>query len=453
MPHPQLAATLLAAPPPTIFQEGGDAISWIWIAATLTLSGFFATLRFALQHSLPERVLAPIDDEAKRESLRPLLERVGPLATSAGVLKLTAEVVFVWLVAWIIAGDPALELPIVLGVLSLAVLSLLLMAEIVPAAVAQRWGDRLLVRLLRPFNVLQLPLHAVVVTLEALQGALRRLFGLSDSPDDAREIVEGLREVIEDADVSGGLDETERELIENVMEFRDVDVAAVMTPRTEIHGVDVEDDLLTALRKLTDCGHSRVPVYEDSLDTILGTITARDMVQLVADSGLSPELDFDLRSKLRPAYFVPETKQVSELLAEFRHEKTKIAVVLDEYGGTAGLVTLTDITGELVGDVLDEFDEEEPPAFLRHADGSVEIDAGEHVSDVNEELGTDIPDTEDFETLGGFVLAELGHFPKQGEAFDKDGFTYTVTESSDRRVLRVKVARAAEDERKMRTPA
>jgi putative hemolysin len=437
MPHPRLAASLLGAPPPQLLE--GDLRPLLWTAAALLLASFFATLRLALQHSLPERVLARTDNEKKRERLRPLLERVGPLATSAGVLKLAADVVFVALVLWVVVGDATLSLSKAATALAIAVASLLFATELVPAAVAQRWGDRILLGLLRPFHVLQLPLRAVVVSLEALRGALHRLFGLPDSPGDSRQIVEGLREVIQDAEVSGGLDETERELIENVMEFRDVDVAAVMTPRTEIHGVAVGDDLLAVARKVTACGHSRLPVYEDSLDTILGTISARDVVQVVAESGGAGEAELDLRALMRPAYFVPETKRISELLAEFRREKTKIAVVLDEYGGTAGLVTLADITGELVGDVLDEFDEDEDPAFHRHDDGSVEIDASEHVSDVNEELDTDIPDTEDYETLGGFVLAELGHFPKQGESFERDGFTYTVTEASDRRVLRVRV--------------
>jgi len=432
-----LGAPLLGAPPPEFFR--GDLRPLLWIAGALLCASFFATLRLALQHSVPERVLSRTGDERKRETLQPLLERVGSLATSAGVLKLTADLVFAALVLKAFVDTSAFTLRAAAEALAVAVPSLLLATEAVPAAVARRWGDGMLIHLLRPFHILQLPLRAVVVALEALQLALQRLFGLPDSTGDARRIVESLREVIEDAEVSGGLDQSERELIENVMEFRDVDVAAVMTPRTEIHGLEVDDDLLTIARKVTDCGHSRMPVYEDSLDTILGTISARDVVQVVAQEGLTAGTTLNLRAVLRPAYFVPETKHISELLAEFRHEKTKIAVVLDEYGGTAGLVTLADITGEIVGDVLDEFDEEEAPAFHHNDDGSVEIDASLHVSEVNEKLETGIPDTEDFETLGGFVLAELGHFPKQGEGFEREGFAYTVTDSSDRRVLRVRV--------------
>ena len=134
---------------------------------------------------------------------------------------------------------------------------------------------------------------------------------------------------------------------------------------------------------------------------------------------------------------MPETKPVSELLTEFRREKIKIAIVLDEYGGTAGLVTLGDIIQEIVGDIQDEFDEVAPVPFRRLPDGRVEVSASLHVSEVNEELGTQIPEDGGFETLAGFVLARLGHFPKRGEIFAEDSFEYTVLEASDRRVIKV----------------
>jgi CBS domain containing-hemolysin-like protein len=263
--------------------------------------------------------------------------------------------------------------------------------------------------------------------------------GLRDDSPSARKIVEGLRDVIEDASISGDLDETEREIIGNVMEFRDVDVAAVMTPRTEIHAVDVEDGLEAAIGAFGDAGHSRIPVYEESIDTIIGTINALEVTKAAAQGPLERTR---LRDALRPAYFVPETKHVSELLAEFRTQKQKIAIVLDEYGGTAGLVTLGDIIAEIVGDILDEYEQHDEP--IRELEGGiVEVQAALHVTEVNEALDLDIPESEDFETLGGFVLAELGHFPREGESFTRGAVKYSVAEASDRRVLRVLVNRSA----------
>ena len=157
---------------------------------------------------------------------------------------------------------------------------------------------------------------------------------------------------------------------------------------------------------------------------------------------IEPPEKFDIRSAMRPAFFVPATKPLRDLLHDFRVQKVHIAIVLDEYGGTAGLVTLGDVVAEIVGDVPDEH--EVPGEAMRQVDeGVFEVPAALHVSDVNEALGLDIPEEEDYETLGGFVLAELGHFPRQGERFKRGEIEYAIVEASDRRVLRVAVCRSA----------
>ena len=150
-----------------------------------------------------------------------------------------------------------------------------------------------------------------------------------------------------------------------------------------------------------------------------------------------------LHALLRPAYFVPETKLVSELLKEFRREKLKLAIVLDEYGGTAGMVTLGDVLGEIVGVIHDESDEEAPSQFKHLPGGVVEFDAGVHVSEVNKLIDLDLPETADFETLGGFVLAEFGRFPLRGESFTHGAAEFQVSEVTDRRVLKVRVRKLA----------
>jgi len=313
----------------------------------------------------------------------------------------------------------------------------------IPHALAARFGDTLLVRGLPAFRTLLVPLRPFAALLELLRGALLRILGAQEHPGATRQIVEGLRDVIAETAISGDLGETEREIIENVMEFRDVDVAATMTPRTEIHACDVEDGIDGALRVLADCGHSRVPVYEENLDRIIGTISARDLVQAMADGALETA---DLHDLVRKAYFVPETKRVPELFAELRREKLKHAIVLDEYGGTAGLVTMGDILEELLGELRDEFDAAEPTPIHHLEDGSALVAASLHVTDVNEALDLELPEEEDYETLGGYVLAELGRFPTAGESFERDDVRYSVTEANDRRVLRVRVRKLAPEQ-------
>jgi CBS domain containing-hemolysin-like protein len=388
-----------------------------------------------MAHSVASRVLELTKGPAESKRLARLLERLGPLSTSAAMFESACALLFTVFVVRLIAWGEVLDSRALGAALAIAVPSLWLVNQAVARAVALRWGDALLVHGLPGFRILQLPMAALVWPFEALRRGVMRLFGLPDDAEAAREIVAGLRQVIADTEVSGKLHATEREIIENVMEVRDVDVAAVMTPRTEIRAVEVGRSVIEAARTAAESGYSRLPVFEGNQDNIIGTISARDLMGVLAngESGRITQRDI-----LKPAFFVPETKHISELLSEFRRNKTKLAIVLDEYGGTAGMVTLGDVLSEIVGDLSDENDPESSP-IKQLPGGAVEVSAGVHVSEVNEALDLDIPEEADYETLGGFVLSELGHFPQRGETFPHGGAQYTVVDANDRRVLTVRV--------------
>lgn len=426
-------------PPPPLF-ESGDTEAALWAGVVLLASSGFALLRASLLYSRTARVASLAPDEAARERIESLLEKADAYSRSAGILKVTCDLVFIaFLLATLTRGSEVGWPPLLLGI-AIAVPALLFVTESLPQALARRWGDPILLRTLPTFSVLQLPLQALAHVLEVLNGAMLRVLGVPAESTETREIVEGFREVIEDSARRNDLDESERELIENVMEFGDVDVAEIMTPRTEIHGVDLEDGLEELIRVAAEEGHSTIPVFEENLDNVAGFVSARGIVKLLAQKGLETA---SLRDLVRPAYFVPETKLVHELLAEFRHEKRKMAIVLDEYGGTAGLVTLGDILGEIVGDIGDEYDRDDPEPVHRISPEVAIVHAGLRVAEVNEALDLELPEDEDFETLGGFVLSELGHLPKPGEGFDDGGARFEVTEASDRRVIRVRVQKLA----------
>ena len=427
-PSPELAA-LLASWRLALL----EVLPWLILAAA------FATLRKSLQRTVGSRVLNGVTDPAERARLEPLLAEADLLQTSASVFEVASRAAFAALVARALARASGeigwLEIGLTI-VISVPVL--LLGCDALATALAVRRGEAIVRAALPPFHLLHLPLRWAVRGLEAAKGALMRVVGLRQNPSEARRIVEGLREVIEESDLSRELDETEREIISNVMEFRDVAVAAIMTPRTEVIGIEVGETLEDATRILAECGHSRIPVFEGTLDTIIGVLTARDVVLAAAEKSTGG----GLRAWLRPANFVPETKPISELLTEMRREKIKIAMVLDEYGGTAGIVTVGDILREIVGDIGDASDGPEAQAIRRLPDGSAEVDATLHVSDVNEELELEIPEGEDYETLAGFVLSELGRFPKRGESFAHAGREYVILDANDRRVLKVQVRQA-----------
>ncbi|MCB9903476.1 MAG: HlyC/CorC family transporter [Planctomycetes bacterium] len=434
------AETPTSLPPSHWLQDDWTALGIACLL--LLLSGSLALLRASLARSHRARVLAITPEGESRNRLETLLARADSLITSASLLKKSCDLVFIVLVLDAFARRDMPHWLEVIGALVVAVPVIFLFTESLPAIIARRHGDAMLVRALPVFHLVQLPLFGVVAALEWSRRALMRMFGIEEDPRTSRELVEGLRDVVEDAGRKDGLDDVERELIENVIEFGAVDVAAVMTPRTEVHGIEVSEGLRAAIALAALEGHSRIPVYRDTIDTIIGSISARGVVGMLASEDLETA---KLEDYLQPAYFVPETKSVAELLKEFRQARQKMAIVLDEYGGTAGLVTLGDVLGEIVGEIQESFDHEEPDEVRHVAPGVTDVDASLHVSDVNEALGLELPEEADFETLGGFVLSELGHFPKSGQRFEWKGVQFEVREASDRRVITVRVTREVND--------
>jgi len=397
----------------------------------LALSGFFSTLRDSLRRSLPARVLSQPQAQPRSASLSSLLEQADALATSATILKLTSDVLFVGLLLTWMAHGSALAWPTLGWTLTLAAPALLLFTITLPSSIARAFGDRLLVSILPTFAWAQIPVRLLVALHDATRRAIQRSLHLPSETPEERLLVEGLRGLAETAADKGELEEDELELVMNVMEFGDVDAAEVMTPRTEIHGLASDVTLEEAAALFTEAGHSRVPVFDGKIDNIIGTLRALDVIE-----ALSAEPTPLLADLIRPPLLVPETKLVSTLLEEFRDGRHKMAIVLDEYGGTAGVVTLMDVIEEIVGEIQNE-DEDSEPAIRELADGNFEIQATLHVSEVNEALGLTLAEESDFETLAGFVLAQLGHFPREGEEFDHENVRYRVAEATDRRVLRV----------------
>ncbi|MFT7484477.1 MAG: putative hemolysin [Candidatus Paceibacteria bacterium] len=430
-----LAGVHSALFPAPLFESGTlDALPW---ALGFLLASFgFACLRMSLLFSRTARVTAQVNGEQARARMGLLLESVDRLASSANILKLVCELIFVALVLSLVTDEDGLGPKSLLTCTAIAGPALLFLTESLPTALGRRFGDQILLAVLPAYDILQKPVQFLAWLLDGVNSATLRVIGVPPEPKDTREIVEGLREVVGDSTRRNDLDATERELIENVMEFSDVDVAEIMTPRTEIHGVDLEDGIDEVVRIAAIEGHSSIPVYEENLDNIIGYISARGIVQMLAEHTLE---GCEMREHLRPAYFVPETKLVSELLAEFRGGKRKMAVVLDEYGGTAGMVTLGDILGEIVGDIGDEFDREDPAPVRMISAGLAIIDGALRIAEVNEAMDIALSEDEDYESLGGFVLAQLGHFPKIGESFEHFGVVFEVTSATDRRVLHVRV--------------
>jgi putative hemolysin len=208
-----------------------------------------------------------------------------------------------------------------------------------------------------------------------------------------------------------------------------------MTPRTDLIAINIKEGLEGVLKTISDAGHSRIPVYENNIDNIIGLVYAKDLLSEIGKdiSG------FKLLDKMRDAYFVPETKPLRDLLHEFQNQKLHIAVVLDEYGGTAGIVTIEDILEELVGEIVDEYEETPQQEFKRIDETTVDIDARMHIDDLNEEFDIALPEEEDYDTVGGFVFSHLGYIPKTGETFEHKGLEIAITAAETRKIIRIKI--------------
>jgi len=299
-----------------------------------------------------------------------------------------------------------------------------------------------------PFlTVAYVPMHAI---LQPITSLLERITAGDYSDEDYKaEKEEELRSLVESERDSGVLEEGERDMIEGVFGFHDRVVREVMVPRVDVAAVEQTATLGELLASIRETGHSRVPVYEESLDHIRGVVYAKDLLQLLDQRGdieLATTLaDILAAEEAQPAlvrepYYVPETKKIDELLRDLRGARTRLAIVVDEYGGTAGLVTTEDLIEEIVGEIQDEYDAEEE-LFGWEREGEVlNVNSRINIEELNDVLDADLP-SDGFDTLGGFIYDHLGHVPDAGQTFAVPGLEIQVLKVEGQRISRVRITK------------
>jgi putative hemolysin len=246
--------------------------------------------------------------------------------------------------------------------------------------------------------------------------------------------------LVEAGKEEGVIDVEEKEMIHSIFDFTDTVAKQVMVPRTDMDYAPVDTTLPDLLNVITRSGHSRIPIYDDNVDNILGVVHAKDLLRfLVADQ----VTNFDASKVMREPYFIPGTKDVGELLAEFQRDNIQLAIVRDEYGGTAGLVTVEDLLEEIVGEIRDEYDQCEEPMIERLSDNVYLINARLRIDDINDELETDIPEDEDYDTIGGFVFHLFGHQPSVGDKLNFEELDLQVVEMDSGRIQKIKLIKNA----------
>ena len=274
----------------------------------------------------------------------------------------------------------------------------------------------------------------------AFDAVLQRLTGRKTSEGDEEAFEDEIRTIVTEGHREGLLEEEAREMIEGVIELGDVSVSHVMTPRTEMHMVQVKQSWDEVLDYVTNVGHTRIPVFDKSRDDIVGILYIKDLLPELAKETDEPRRP--LGELLRKPLFVPESKAVDDLLRLFQQSRTHMAIVLDEYGGVSGLVTIEDVLEEIVGEIEDEFDAEVEQEIRKIDDDTCEALGRAHVDQINSLMGFDLPENEAFDTIGGFVFAEFGRVPTVGESMTWGNLVQVkVLEASRRRVGRVRLER------------
>ena len=314
-------------------------------------------------------------------------------------------------------------------------LVVLIVAEIAPKTLAARHADRLALVVAGPIGTLMRVFTPLIRVLSLIGTTLVRPFGGHITPRAPLVTEEQLRFLVEVGEEEGIIEEEERAMIHSIFEFGDTVVREVMRPRVDIVAVPADATVNGAIGLMAEHGHSRLPVYEGTIDHIIGVVYMRDLVPALRQGRLEQPVS-EVR---RPAFFIPETKKVDELFKEMQQKKLSMAIVLDEYGGTAGLVTVEDLLEEIVGEIQDEYDLEEKPIQLLDANTAL-VNARIHVDDVNELLGTRLP-VDEVDTVAGLVYALFGRVPAQGEKVTLPGVELRVEKTLGQRITRVRITR------------
>ncbi|MBN2296247.1 MAG: HlyC/CorC family transporter [Pirellulales bacterium] len=320
-----------------------------------------------------------------------------------------------------------------------AVGSLLLLAvEIwIPWAAARLWAAPFVHYTWPLWQAVSVIMTPLILGARFFDTLFHRLAGRQRELPNEESFEDEIRTIVTEGHREGLLEEDAREMIEGVMELGDVDVSEIMTPRTDMISIPVSLSWKEMLEFVIGQGHTRIPVYERNRDDIVGTLYAKDLLPRLAEGNVTSEEPWT--ALLREPYFVPETKPTDVLLQEFQRTRNQMAIVLDEYGGVSGLVTMEDILEEIVGEIIDEYDKDLVDGIRIMGGGVTEVLAKVHIDEINERLGLALPDDGDFDTIGGLVFSELGHVPLVGEELMMDKVRLTVLEATNRRVLRIRI--------------
>ncbi len=435
-------------------------MNWPLLIIGVSLAGTLpaSTLAYALRAMSRVTLEKELIKRGRQAGLDQLNDQRENLALTASIVRIGFNVALAAATLYMFSGAAAPDQsPLRFSLAAaLAGVLLLIFSVAIPNAWAIYGGESLIAAtwpVLRVVSVLATPL---VDFLKLFDELVRRLAGIDPRQHADEEVAETTEEIlaaVSEGTAEGAVDDEQRKMIEGIISFRDLQVGQIMMPRTDMITISITEPLDKIRDKILRDGLSRLPVHDGNLDNIVGILYAKDLLQFlgtsVADAG-TPEI----RKLMRPPLFVPHSKPLRDLLRQFRAQRVHIAIVLDEFGGTAGLITSEDILEEIVGDIADEYEKLPASQIRRLDDRTVEVDGRTNITDLNRELDCQLPENQDYQTISGLVIHELGTIPGKGAGVTIENITITVTESDVRRIKKVvlQLPRQAEHTAEIVTP-
>ena len=398
------------------------------------LSGFFSSSEIAMFSLARHRIEALYEDGVPRASLIKHLKEdphrlLVTILVGNNLVNIAMSSIATGLLGYYLSRGQAV-LAATFGITALV----LLFGEIAPKSYAVENTESWALRIARPLALSERVLYPLVVFFDVISRSVIRVTGGQAAIETSYVTRDEIQNLIETGEREGVIDEEERELLQRIFEFNHTIAKEVMTPRLDMTAIPVDAAVDEAITACIESGHARMPVYEGSLDNVIGVVHIRDLVR---DLNYGETEDVDLEDLIQPVLHVPESKNVDELLQEMRANRMHMVIVIDEFGTTEGLVTMEDMTEEIVGEIL-EGEEELPIEFI---DDETALVRGEvNIDEVNEELGIDLPEGEEFETIAGFVFNRAGRLVEEGEEIQFDGVVLRVEQVDNTRITQVRIS-------------
>lgn len=428
----------------------------IFILALVLFNGFFAASEMALVSIRRTRIKQLVEEGDPRALVvQKLVDKpsnfmatmqigvtmVGLMASAFAAVGL-AYYPTQWLVNAGLPQNAAHSLAVFLITICVGMFTIVL-GETFPKSLGIQYAENISLRtagIVYGLCIIALPLVNMVTFFSDL---LARPFGARVKHSTPMLTEEELKMLVEAGEEEGVIEVEEKEMIHSIFDFTDTVTKQVMVPRTDMDCASVNSSLPDLLEVITRSGHSRIPIYEDNVDNVLGVVHAKDLLTFLVKGRVD---DFDARKVMHKAYFIPGSKDVDELLAEFQRDNIQLAIVRDEYGGTAGLVTVEDLLEEIVGEIRDEYDITEEPMLHHLHNNEYLVSARMRVEELNEQMGTDFPEDEDYETIGGFVFDLFGHQPSTGDTISFRNLNLEIAKMDAGRIQKIRILKSPSSE-------